>query len=70
VRIVHNFWGWSPSGIVKWIRYGWAKPISVWGIERAGSVPRSFERRVKVGPLCFGFGDYADAAKAPTGEPK
>jgi hypothetical protein len=56
MRIVTNHWGWSPIGVFRWIRYGWARPVEVWGLEVTGSVPRTFERRVKIGPVCFGFG--------------
>lgn len=56
--IVTNHWGWWPRGIWRWFRYGWAKPFVTWGIEIHGSSPPRFERRVKVGPFCFSWGEY------------
>jgi hypothetical protein len=60
MKFVTNHWGWSLRGILRWICYGWARPIDVWGVEVSGSSPRRFTRRVKVGPLCFAFGEYKD----------
>jgi hypothetical protein len=56
---VTNYWGWSLRGLRLWLKYGWGKPISVWGIEISGSSPRRYRRRVKVGPVCFNFGTFA-----------
>ena len=58
MRLVTNHWGWKPMGIWRWLRYGWAWPVAVWGVEVTGSDPRRYERRVKVGPLCFGWGTF------------
>jgi hypothetical protein len=45
-----------------WVRYCWAWPVSVWGIEVGGNDfdgrGRLYERRVKIGPICFGFGYF------------
>lgn len=57
--IVTNHWGWSPRGVMRWVRWGWAKPIQVWGIVSAPKRmhgPRIRWTRCKVGPLCFGLG--------------
>jgi hypothetical protein len=58
MRIVTNHWGWHTRGVWKWLRYGWAWPVDVWGVEVHGSSPPRFHRRVKVGPLCFRLGWY------------
>lgn len=60
VRIVTNHWGWNARGIWTWFRYGWGKPLSVWGIEVSGSSPRRFTRRAKVGPISFNWGEYPE----------
>ena len=57
LRIVTNHWGWTPRGVTRWVRFGWAKPIDVWGVEVTGSSPQRFTRRVKIGPVCFAWGE-------------
>lgn len=64
MRIVHNFWGWKPSGIAFWMRKGWAWPFHKWGVEVSGSNPRRFTRRCKVGPVCFAWGEFAEGEKS------
>lgn len=58
MNLVKNHWGWSIRGVWTWLRYGWAWPVDVWGVEINGSSPPSFARRVKVGPVCFWWGSY------------
>lgn len=58
ISLVTNHWGWRPKGVWTWVRYGWAKPVDVWGVEITGSSTRRFTRRVKVGPVCFAWGSY------------
>ena len=60
VRFVKNHWGWTPEGVGTWLRYGWGLPVDVWGVEVTGSKPRTFRRRIRLGPLAFGFGTYVD----------
>jgi hypothetical protein len=57
MRFVTNHWGWSWRGIRQWLA-SWAWPVDVWGVEVSGSNPRRFTRRVKVGPVCFAWGEY------------
>ena len=61
MSIVTNHWGRSPRGVAFWIRHAWAWPVETWGVEISGSSPRRFRRRVKVGPVCFGFGEFPDS---------
>jgi hypothetical protein len=58
VRLVTNHWGWTPKGVLRWLRHGWAWPVQVWGVEVRGSNPPEYARRVKVGPVCFQLGVY------------
>lgn len=58
VSVVTNHWGWRPRGVWAWLRYGWAWPLDVWGVEISGSAPPRFERRCKIGPLCFALGSF------------
>jgi hypothetical protein len=58
ISVVTNHWGWSLAGIARWIRFGWARPVAVWGVEISGSVPRAYQRRVKVLVFCFPLGSY------------
>ena len=59
MRIMANHWGWTWRGIREWISW-WAWPVDVWGVEVRGSNPRRYVRRVKVGPVCFAWGEYPD----------
>jgi hypothetical protein len=52
-----NHWGWSWRGIRRWVA-SWAWPVDVWGVEVRDSTPRRFTRRVKIGPVCFAWGEY------------
>jgi hypothetical protein len=58
MRFVTNHWGWTCRGLRLWLSE-WAWPVQVWGVEVSGSVPRRFTRRVKMGPVCFAWGEYA-----------
>lgn len=65
MRIVTNHWGWTLRGVRTWLRYGWAWPVDVWGVEVWASSPRQYRRRVKIGPVCFGLGRFAERTKPP-----
>lgn len=67
VGLVTNHWGWTPCGVWRWVRFGWAKPFESWGIagERFSlGGPRWVRRRGKVGPICFELPGYVEAAQS------
>lgn len=69
MRFVTNHWGWTWRGVGTWLRYGWAWPVAVWGVEVTGSNPQRFARRVKVGPVCFAWGEYTQEVVAQAAKP-
>lgn len=67
MSIVRNHWGWSPLGVYRWLRWAWAWPIDVWGVQRGWvdiGVPL-FERRVKILCLCFPWGLFSQSKVSP-----
>lgn len=58
ISIAANYWGWNFEGVRAWLRYGWARPVATWGVEIHGSLPVTFQRRMKIGPVCFNAGKY------------
>ena len=68
-RIVKNHWGWSLRGIWLWFKMGWAKPVSVWGIEhgitseRANALIKHFQGHEVVVPPDFAHRIYRRRVK-------
>ena len=56
LTVVENHWGWTPLGIYRWMRWGWAWPYARWWINDWVRV----ETRHKIGPFCWsgGFRPY------------
>jgi hypothetical protein len=57
MRLLTNHWGWTLRGTWWWLQ-NWAWPFETWGVEIRGSSPRRYARRCKIGPVCFGWGEY------------